>query len=271
MTAANAPPRTVAISVSESPDMAVLGLSDGHLREAVGEIAMYLLADGSNLAYGGDLRRNGFTDLLFEMLHRYRSGTGAKADAAVTNYLPWPVHIRLNANEIDSIMSDLRGLARIKLIGQDGERISSDMRRNMPSHEPDDLEWSKGLTAMRRVVCSETNAHIALGGAMENYRGKMPGIAEEVLLSLEQGHPVYLIGGFGGCARNIAETLGLADAWAGSKTDWPGRQMFEAYDSDSLKNGLRPDENRLLAVLPHISQATVLVMRGLFRLRNRGG
>jgi len=44
----------------------------------------------------------------------------------------------------------------------------------------------------------------------------MPGIAEETYLSLEAQQPVFVLGGFGGCARDIAET---AERWAGSRED----------------------------------------------------
>ena len=62
----------VGISVSESPDLRVLGLSDGHLRDAMAEIALLLLASGKSLAYGGDLRQHGFTQLLAELVGRHR-------------------------------------------------------------------------------------------------------------------------------------------------------------------------------------------------------
>jgi hypothetical protein len=39
----------IAISTSESPDMAALGLSDEHLRDAMAEIARHLLALGARL------------------------------------------------------------------------------------------------------------------------------------------------------------------------------------------------------------------------------
>ena len=42
-------PPAVAISISESPDMSMLGLSDGHLRDAMAEIALQLLASGTSL------------------------------------------------------------------------------------------------------------------------------------------------------------------------------------------------------------------------------
>ena len=51
----------IAVSTSESPDMAVLGLSDGHLRDAMAEIARHVLKFGSRLVYGGDLRQYGWT------------------------------------------------------------------------------------------------------------------------------------------------------------------------------------------------------------------
>ena len=84
-------PKTIAISTSVSPDIATLGLSEGHLREAVAEVAIYVLASGASLAYGGDLRREGFTELLFELVIRYRRQE--EIQARVIDYLAWPVHI----------------------------------------------------------------------------------------------------------------------------------------------------------------------------------
>ena len=63
---------TVAISTSESPDMAALGLSEAHLRDAMAELALRLLSSGTSLAYGGDLRSHGFTELLFDLVTRYQ-------------------------------------------------------------------------------------------------------------------------------------------------------------------------------------------------------
>ena len=81
------PPMVVAISMSESPDMAMFGLSSGHLEDITYEIAMHLLANGTDLAYGGDLRRGGFAEMLSELICRYRSGTGANGRGSVTDYL----------------------------------------------------------------------------------------------------------------------------------------------------------------------------------------
>ena len=93
MTARNSRrPEVVAISVSESPDMAALGLGERHLKNAAAELAMFMLAEGTDLAYSGDLRKHGFTKLLFRLAQRYARGNDADA-GRIINYLAWPVHV----------------------------------------------------------------------------------------------------------------------------------------------------------------------------------
>ena len=258
--------KTIAISTSDSPDMAALGLSEIHLREAVAEFAIYLLASGASLAYGGDLRRQGFTELLFELVMRYRQRE--ETEARVTDYLAWPVHIRMTADDLHERNAKLQGFARLVFIGQDGSCMSMEDRQTLPSREPTDDEWSAGLTLMRRVMRGETDARIGLGGRVEGYKGEMPGIAEEALLSFQAGQPLFLVGGFGGCTKDIAETIGLVDTWSSNRLAWPGRQRFECYGPDNLHNGLSTEENQILARTPHIEQAVSLVMLGLHRLRS---
>ena len=259
-------PKIIAISMSESPDMAVLGFSEAHFREAVAEFAIYLLASGAKLAYGGDLRAGGLTELLFELVMRYRRQEDT--DAKVTDYLAWPVHVRMKATDLDALAAELQGFAQLALIGRDGLRMSMEDRHTLPSREPDEHEWGTGLTAMRRTMRGETDARIVLGGRVEGYKGDMPGIAEEALLSLEASQPLFLIGGFGGCTREIAETVGLVDTWAGSRPPWPGRKQFKRYTQKDLHNGLSSKENQVLARTPHLDQAVTLVMQGLRRLHN---
>ena len=261
-------PKIVAISASESPDMKVLGLSAKHLQEAVGDIVMLLLAHGADLAYGGDLRQGGFTDLLSELLYRYRSRANANK-VRVVNYLAWPVHISMTAGVLDDLLSNLKGYTKTKLVGKNRGLISAKDRQNIQPHKPDDLEWTNGLTDMRGIMCTETDARIVIGGRVEGYRGSMPGITEESLLSLKSDQPLFLLGGFGGCARDIAETLGLVNSWEGSRQDWPGRQFFKHYGSENLQNGLSSEENKILAKTSYIGQAASLILRGLSRMPKR--
>src|SRR5580704_1892715 len=90
---------TIALSISNSPDLAVLGLGKEHLEDAMTEIARHLIACGANLAYGGDLREGGFTELLFEIVNRYRLNKDSER-ILVKNYLAWPVHTSMASAQI---------------------------------------------------------------------------------------------------------------------------------------------------------------------------
>ena len=263
-------PVVVAISISESPDMPVLGLGDGHLRSAMAAIAAHVLARGDDLAYGGDLRGGGFTELLLELVVQYSPSDVLTDRARVTDYLAWPVHISMSVDALDQRVSLLDDIARLVLIDPHGSRISMEERRLMQPHEPDSSEWEAGLTAMRATMRAETDVRVVVGGRVHGYKGRMPGIAEEALLSLEAGQALFLLGGYGGCARDIAETLGLLDGWSGSRPDWPGREHFRHHLHGGLNNGLSPEENGLLAHTSYIDQAISLIVRGLNRLCDGG-
>ncbi len=256
----------VGVSVSESPDLWALGLSDGHLRDAMAEIALLVLASGRSLAYGGDLRPNGFTELLAELVGRYRNHPRHGGTIVVTDYLAWPVHIRMTSEEIAAFSAEHEPAARLIFLALDGARLAREQRQMLCAHEPDEEEWTEGLATMRTVMRGDIGARIVLGGRVEDYRGTMPGIAEEAYLSLETGQPVFLAGGFGGCAHDIAETVGLAERWAGSRDGWIGRERFHNYSPDDLHNGLSHEENAVLARTPHIQEAATLVSRGLRRV-----
>lgn len=259
--------QSIAVSTSESPDMPALGLSDEHLRDAMAEIARHLLALGARLVYGGDLRQHGFTELLFELVARHWRDVDEGGDrAGVTNFLAWPVHILQSPAEFRKVAADLEGSAEVIFLRLDGTRLPMAERQALEARQSTEAEWSEGLTALRRTMLAETQARIVLGGRVDGYKGIMPGIAEEALLSFEQQQPLYLLGGFGGCARDIAETVGLVPRWAGSRSEWPSRARFRTFTVHDLNNGLTAKENKVLAHTSHVDQAVTLILRGLTRV-----
>ena len=161
----------VAISTSDSPDMPALGLSDQHLRDAMTEIARHLLALGARIVYGGDLRANGFTELLFELVARHcRDADEGDERAGVLNYLAWPVHIQKPVHELEQIQADLKGVARLVLLDLEGQVLPMDGRMTLPEHQPTDEEWQRGLTAMREAMLRTTHGRIVLGGRVDQYQ-----------------------------------------------------------------------------------------------------
>lgn len=258
---------TVAISVSDSPDLAPLGMNASHLRDATAELARHLLALGARIAYGGDLRQHGFTEILFELVSRHRRDADEGDErTAVLSYLAWPVHISRPFLDLKHYREDLTGLASLLLLDQQGMPLPDHVRRGLFEHQPAEEEWSIGLTNMRRAMSAQTTARIVAGGAVAGYKGVMPGIAEEALLALEQRKPLYLLGGFGGCAADIAATMGVFEPRGIPDRSWVGRERFIGRPIAQFNNGLEPDEIRTLARTPHIDEAITLVLRGLNRL-----
>ena len=104
----------VAISISESPDMDFLGFTDDHLRDAMTEIARHLVALGAKLVYGGDLRAQGFSELLFGIVtsYCYEKITDEERDI-VTNYFAWPVHASFTPGKFEQISKALAGIAKL--------------------------------------------------------------------------------------------------------------------------------------------------------------
>ena len=258
---------TVAASVSENPDLQPLGLSDGHLRDAMETLASQLLAFGYRLAYGGDLRRGGFTEQLFEFASRYDRTRQSNGQLGIVDYLAWPVHARMPAEAKQALAEGLVGVAEVVWLSPEGLPLSLQECPDQPIDDLSTADWAEGLTAMRKTMLGCTAARVVLGGRVEDYSGAMPGIAEETRLALEASQPLYLLGGFGGCARDIAESLDLAAPWQSSHRDWDGRRWFEEFDCADLNNGLTLEENRSLAKTPHIDEAMLLTLMGLERIK----
>ncbi|MEA2604386.1 MAG: hypothetical protein QOF89_5378 [Acidobacteriota bacterium] len=263
------PAPVIGISISESPDLPRMGLGDPHLREATVEIARYLLRAGYSLAYGGDLRAGGFTRDLFELVRSYR--TDAPETLPVMNYLAWPVHRTLTDSQLDEIESEFTGGGILLLLDPQGQPMSREERREALSrHLADD--WAQGLTAMRKTMARDCAARLLLGGKVKGYSGAAPGLAEEALLILRAGKPLYLAGGFGGCACDVAAALGWG--WAPERSPGevgPGyRETLQLLQEESSRrkpeNGLSQDENVLLAETQRVPVILKLVLRGLSRL-----
>ncbi|MGJ0626139.1 hypothetical protein [Xenorhabdus bovienii] len=259
--------QVIAISTSDSPDMPVLGLSEQHLSDAMTEIARHLLALGSRIVYGGDLRVNGFTELLFELVSRHcRDADEGDKRPSVLNYQAWPVHMQKETNELVKLEKDLEGIAKLVLFDQAGIQLPLSERQHYAPLVPSEDDWGRGLTTMRQTMLKDTHARIILGGRVEGYKGTMPGIAEEAMLSLRAKQPLYVMGGFGGCARDIAETINLIPPFGTVKRSWVGRNIFDDFTCHHLNNGLTLQENVVLAKTPHVDQAIAMILRGLFRV-----
>jgi hypothetical protein len=262
--------RAIAISVSESPDLGALGMTEAHLRDATAELARHLLALGARIAYGGDLRDGGFTEILFELVGRHRRDADEGDDRdAVLSYLAWPVHISKPVHDLERYAKETAGIAKLLLLDLEGAPLSKKQRREIAARPAQPDEWATGLTAMRRKMSADTSARIIAGGKVADFKGKMPGVAQEALIALDCGQPLYVLGGFGGCAADIALSIGLAEIPGIPPRNWGQSDIFLHVPIERLSNGLSAGENRTLASTPHVDEAITLILRGLLRLEHQ--
>ena len=177
--------QAIGISISESDpgELQALGLSNEHLQIAMLEIARQCLAQGAQLVYGGDLRPNGFTEDLLELV-RYHNDALKKEYQPVSNYLAWPLKATLEvawaAQNKDAIKIEVQkapeDLIKAGLI--------TDPNNPGPSNDISGYVWARCLTAMREEIVTKTQARIMMGGRTSGFKGKYPGLVEEALLTL---------------------------------------------------------------------------------------
>lgn len=290
----------VALSVSEAEDLAAFGLRKRHLDAILLELSRYLLLAGIRLGYGGHLRADGYTlrlaDLLRDPIVEQLRGEPAASHALPAEliaYLPWPTTSDVQDEAKLGPLVEVRRCERpvdvdesldAALVPLPGTEISTDT----PARR---FAWSRGLTAMRERQTSEVGARVIVGGRSTptgvGYKGRMPGVLEEAVLSVRAKRPVYLIGAFGGCARLVIDALQGRDrhelTWEFQRAaphSHELRQMYldrgqpwDDYENiaselrdlglGGLKNGLTVDENHELATTRSADRMIELILAGL--------
>lgn len=220
--------KVIALSTSESTDLERFGFDPIHVENAMLELSRYLLIKGAALAYGGNLGSAGYTRKLFELVRTHNAREGVKPFERIVNYRGWPLP-RLSVAEL----AEWNQVSRTKELPRPSdvdETLDPDFLK-APTYFPSDksarhrFAWARGMTRMREFQAdkgqSGVSARVVLGGtfgstvqALETgerkqvwYSGRIPGIFEEVMLSVKSGQPVFLIGAYGGVARLIIDLL----------------------------------------------------------------
>lgn len=269
----------IAVSVSESEDLARLGLVETHFRLALGEIARCVLTAGGKLAYGGHLDEGGYTAFLVRELQRF-----SRRDRPLKICLAWQEHRKMSLEDLAKKERELGLLAEMICLDADGNEIDRSANRGSAAEPILDKELhAKSLTALRRYMARTTQGRILLGGKRKGFSGAYSGIVEEALMSLQYKGRLFLAGGFGGATLDICHAI---DEVAGT---WFPR--WDATDGDpkhqdglsqikqqllkepwlSLRNGLTLEENLRLAATHRPSEIATLVSLGLGRSENTKG
>lgn len=293
----------IAVSLSESDDIARYGVGLTHLDRAAIEISRYLLLAGASLCYGGHLGDEGYTLALFELV-RAHPVEGLPPFQRIINYVGWPLPLTTEQRAKYKAVAQFHRMPRpADLSEADAPEFVDPIEKffldeTSPLHR---FAWARGMSEMREAQTNDVKARIVLGGKMgptigvqpngdlleKWYKSRIPGVLEEVLISLKQQQPVYLVGGFGGCARMIADVLhgndrdemnwdfqkGAPHAEAMRKlyqtrgVNWWSyeemTQFLKASGIGGLSNGLSIEENEELFETIDIDRIVSLLLKGL--------
>ena len=190
----------VALSLSNSPDAGgELGFGAHHVRDAATTIVRNLVSAGAAIAYGGDFRAGGMTELLGHVVAGYSSTASDRSQL---------LHSFLSAN-VAVADAPANWVASVKALGDNAESLAS-----LPPPAPGETSAPLHVSDMRRAMTEFAQARVLLGGqtspgqSLAGYGGRYPGVVEEAWWSLRAGQPLYLLGGFGGAASLVC---GLVD------------------------------------------------------------
>lgn len=256
------------ISISKSEDLGQLGLTEAHVRMALGEVARATLIAGGQLVYGGHLDPDGYTSFLVRECEKYQS-----RDRPFLGCVSWSEHRRLPLSEIARRSKEIGLLGRYEFLDPEGRPTDPTVDR---TEEPETVDADSAviaLTGLRTRLADHADARVLLGGKRSGYAGRIPGVVEEAILSIRRGKPVFIAGGFGGAAADMAVTLGLdAERWlhAPDRTSASGQDELaasaEGADWEATTNGLTFEQNQRLAVTYRASEIASLVVLGMSKV-----
>jgi SLOG-like protein/TIR domain-containing protein len=278
--------QVIGLSISNSPDLQRLAMTLEHLKDAAVEFARHLLAQGAILAYGGDLRREGFTKTLFELVRVHNEPTGKPRDR-ILSFLAWPLYCDITVGE----RADYNQDAILNDVPPPPDLGVDCMRRIKPDSVENRYILARCLTAMREEMNRRVVARVLVGGQIRGHKGRYPGLLEEALLAARSGRPLYLAGGFGGITHSIARAVsGESPAeltLEEQEKDADYKALVERYNAQvdvkgidyetdlrflqsqgaaGLNNGLDAAENKILFSTTNIPEMIFLILKGLTKV-----
>ncbi len=281
----------IGLSISEVSDneLIFLGQENSHLIKLSQMLAQKMIRNGALLIYGGDLRKDGFTEFLFEeaAIMQYRIHN---SDVLIKNYTMWPIHLLQN-EDFKHWSAMYKGICRFEKMPPAPD-IVNEVDSNAPVNPytaRNRYVWSRCLTHMREVMIAECNFRVCAGGKTTKYIGCMPGVLEEIHIAVNQNKPLYLLGGFGGVTSKVCQYLQeriipdeLLLDWQKKNNDYYNDLLSEyiehnndidyswlnEFTIDDLHNGLSKEDNLRLFATPFVDEVIHLITKGIKNLRN---
>jgi len=283
--------KKVGISISDASGdgFAAHHIHPDHLVRFAQDLARHLLARSATLLYGGDLRPCGFTEFILDEAKILKDRLG-ETTPHVENYLAWPLYVSdLEITAWRAKYNQVMETVECAIAGD----VTDDLDKEtfLPPNTPQNLYiWSRCLTEMREKSISSSTARICAGGRLTGYKGKMPGVLEEILLALNEQKPIFLLGAFGGVVGDVCRLLLNADVPESITENWQithnegysdlqelARSHGHGCDYEAITTsisshsvselasrcGLDENEYTRLMVSPFVDECVYLILKGL--------
>ena len=276
--------KQIAISVSESEDLPLLGIGKEMLCDLTIELSRHILKAGGKMIYGGDLRKDGYTQLFRDLSDQYGKYEKEQKDVIYfTNYLSWPLYNKMSMVDKADYLS-----CRVQLEEcQPSDAVPADLNKEFvpPVDVNSRYMWATSLTSMRQKAEAQAKARVLVGGKIKAFSGCMAGVVEEFITAKSANHPVYLIGGFGGATKLLTEIIEKKNDLKAEELqkiafeDDKYKELYEYFEAkgqfidysmiDSMSvedfryNGLTDEENLRLFHSVNIMEIVSLVLKGL--------
>lgn len=284
--------KKIGISISDIEEVELIksGKRADNLILLSQDLARHILSREATLIYGGDLRPDGFTSFLLDEAEAIQSRLKSRK-IYIKNYISWPIHI---SNDLDLLNWQARynKVAKFLKCELPKQQIPPQFSVNENIFvPPDTIEnkylWSKSLSKMRKDMIQECDARICAGGRLTGYKGRMPGVLEEMLLAIDNKKPLFLLGGFGGVVNYICHCIKTNNIPTELSKDWhiynnSGYKMLldyideidnqyspnyidlnKIFNYQNLHNGLSEEENNQLFSTEYLDEAIYLILKGL--------
>ncbi|MFT5103896.1 MAG: hypothetical protein ACI86C_001557 [Candidatus Latescibacterota bacterium] len=281
----------IGISISDVQDdgFSRNHIHSDHLIRLAQDLGRHLLARSATLIYGGDLRPDGFTEFILDEASILKERVGGDLPK-IENHLAWPLYI--SKPEIVAWRAKYSQVMKTK-----EHKIPEDIFNGialdvfLPPDTPENSYiWSRCLTEMREQSIAASTARICAGGKLAGYKGKMPGVLEEILIALKEARPIYLLGAFGGATSDVCSFIlggkvpeSFTESWQVSHNEGYSDlqnyarthehncdynqtvEVVQAYSLSDLasRSGLDEKEYKRLMISPFIDECIHLIMKGL--------
>jgi hypothetical protein len=242
----------IGISISDSPsdNYSTHHLHADQLKRLSQDLARHMLARSGIILYGGDLRKDGFTQFILDEAIALRNRLNTE-NIHVENHLAWPLYI--SDSKIVAWRAKYNGVIKTKEYD-----IPCDIGKNIdknvyltPSGTENKYIWSRCLSVMREESIEGSDIRICAGGKLIGYLGKMPGVLEEILISIEKRKPIYLLGAFGGVVEEVCKTITNKTITAPLTEHWQIINNAGYYDlqEKAKQRNLNADYNQIKSIL----------------------